>query len=341
MDPEKLLREAFDKASRDTADRTFFCFADDGWSKRVRNLTAASLSSLRIAQSDLADPLVVFNDKKMMFMDGDGFLALTRCYLVAVGLRDGEQVAVAGVIPLDAVEEVDVQGAVLTLRASRGFVPTKSLREPARDDATRITGDAETLSICFADAALWQKLLNKVRFWISAHEWDAATAPKLTQEQRLASENCLHPGCGKSLRGLFASQKVCPGCGGGFCKAHFGKRTVTAERVRERKYEAVETCHGCHDKAAAELESEGLVPALQAYRAAKEGSVEAGYALKIDVAHLLQAANSGDASTRQARVDGLTMGWRQGARKRLEEEKKKAEARGYERGKTIGELTSR
>jgi len=341
MDPEKLIRENFDKATRETADRTYFAFADDAWAKRVRNLTSESLGNLRILQSDLADPQVIFNDKKMMFMDGDGFLALTRCYLVAVGLKDSEDVSTQAVVPLDAVIGVEVDGDVLRIRASRAFVPTKAQPEPNRDDGTRITGTEDSLSFRFDDAELWGKLLNKVRFWISAREWDALSPPELNAAQRQASENCLHPGCGKSLRGIFASQNMCPGCGGGFCKAHFGREAVTASMIEQRNYEASETCHACADKASEELEEQGLVPVLNAYREARDTALEGGYALKINVNALITAATKGEADLRQARVDGLTIGWQRGARKRLEEEKKKAEKKGYDRGKAIGKLSSR
>ncbi len=341
MDPEKLIREAFDKATRDTADRTFFSFADDAWQKRVRNLTSQALSELRMLQSDLADPLVIFNDKKMMFMDGDGFLALTRCYLVAVGLKDSEDVAIMGILPLDALSEVVVEGDVLRVRSSRTFVPTKTCSDPARGEDTRITGGDESLSIRFADAPLWEELLNKARFWISAREWDATTPPEFSPDQRKASENCLHPGCGKSLRGIFASQNMCPGCEGGFCNDHFGRSAVTATMIRQRSYESAKTCHACADKAQIELEAEGLVPLLKAYREARDSAAESGHALKINVNALIEAATKGEPTLRQARVDGLTIGWQRGAKKRVEEEKKKAEKKGYDRGKAVGKLSSR
>lgn len=341
MNPEKLVREAFDKATRDTADRTFFSFADDAWAKRVRNLTSQCLTELKILQSDLADPVVVYNDKKMVFMDGDGFLALTRTYLVAVGLKDAEDVATKAIIPLDSIGSLEAEGDVLRIRASRAFVPTKAVSAPTRADDTRITGGDESLSFRFDDAELWGKLLNKARFWISAKEWDATSPPEFSEEQRQASENCLHPGCGKSLRGIFASQNTCPGCQGGFCNTHFGRECVTASMIHERNYESAKTCHGCADKAQIELEAEGLVATLKAYTDARDSALEDGFKLKVRPTALIEAATKGEPELRQARVDGLTIGWQRGARKRVEEEKTKAEKKGYERGKTIGKLSSR
>lgn len=341
MDPEKLLREAFDKATRETGDRTFFAFTDDGWTKRMRCLTTEALKELSILQSDLADPLVAYNDKKMMFMDGDGFLALTRCYLVAVGLKDGQDVALKAVVPLDAITTAKSDGAVLKLKASRAFIPTTANPKPTRADDTRITGTSEILSVACPDAELWGKLLNKVRFWISAKEWDARTPPEMSQEQRAASENCLHAGCGKSLKGIFASSNSCPGCKGGFCNDHFGREAVTANMIRERRYEAAKTCFSCSEAAHTELEGAGLLPVLAAYRQARDNATKTGETLRVDVDALVTAATKGDASLRQARVDGLKAGWELGARARLQKEKKASEEKGYSRGYSMGKLAGR